>query len=157
MASKLLAIEDTLRCLTESLNLNKEASISNSTGRSTPEWPSRESGPERNDGPRPVFGARLAHIDFSTYDGTDPTEWLNRVDQFFYFQETPEEHRVSLAAFHIGGEANQWRQRLKKTHKEEGRELGWTEFVDELWARFGPTECEDFDETFFRVKQIGPL
>jgi len=26
-----------------------------------------------------------------------------------------------------------------------------------LWARFGPTECEDFDEALSKVKQEGSL
>lgn len=33
----------------------------------------------------------------------------------------------------------------------------WKTFVDELWAHFGPTECEDFDEALSRVKQTGSL
>jgi hypothetical protein len=29
----------------------------------------------------------------------------------------------------------------------------WDIFQEELWARFGPTECEDFDEALSKVKQ----
>lgn len=31
----------------------------------------------------------------------------------------------------------------------------WAIFEEELWALFGPTECEDFDEALSRVKQMG--
>ena len=35
--------------------------------------------------------------------------------------------------------------------------LTWEAFEDELWARFGPSECEDFDEALSWVKQMGSL
>jgi len=41
--------------------------------------------------------------------------------------------------------------------EEEGRVLSWTNFEDELWARFGPSECEDFDEALSRIRQGGSL
>lgn len=39
--------------------------------------------------------------------------------------------------------------------QEEGRSVTWEFFEEELWARFGPTECEDFDEALSRVRQVG--
>lgn len=33
----------------------------------------------------------------------------------------------------------------------------WRIFTEELWARFGPSDCEDFDEALSRVKQTGML
>ena len=33
----------------------------------------------------------------------------------------------------------------------------WELFKEELWARFGPTECEDFDEALSKVRQIRSL
>jgi len=30
-------------------------------------------------------------------------------------------------------------------------------FEDELWARFGPSECENFDEALLRIRQTGSL
>jgi hypothetical protein len=35
--------------------------------------------------------------------------------------------------------------------------LSWDKFEEELWARFGPSKCEDFDEALSRVKQLGNL
>ena len=84
-------------------------------------------------------------------------EWFSRVAQFFEYQGTPDNQKVSLASFHLEGEANQWWQWVQRTYKEEGRVLTWKIFEEELWARFGPTECEDFDEALSRVKQTGFL
>jgi hypothetical protein len=36
--------------------------------------------------------------------------------------------------------------------EEEGRVLSWANFEDELWAHFGPSECEDFDEALSRIR-----
>lgn len=62
-----------------------------------------------------------------------------------------------LASFHLEGEANQWWQWLRRAYQEDGQLVTWKAFVEELWARFGPTECEDFDEALSRVKQTSSL
>ena len=54
---------------------------------------------------------------------------------------------MSLASFHLEGEANQWWQWLRRAYHEERKEVMWDIFVEELWSRFGPTDCEDFDES----------
>ncbi|KAH9735040.1 hypothetical protein KPL71_017615 [Citrus sinensis] len=41
--------------------------------------------------------------------------------------------------------------------QQDGQAVTWNTFVDELWARFGPTECEDFDEALSHVQQTGTL
>ncbi|KAH7567945.1 hypothetical protein JRO89_XS07G0195100 [Xanthoceras sorbifolium] len=54
-------------------------------------------------------------------------------------------------------EANQWWRWLQRTHKDEGKEVTWEIFVEELWAQFGPTDCEDFNEALSKIKQTGSL
>lgn len=55
-------------------------------------------------------------------------------------------------------ESNQWWQWLRKTYQEEKKQkVTWAAFEEELWARFGPTGCEDFDEALSKVKQTGTL
>ena len=46
---------------------------------------------------------------------------------------------------------------MRKAYQEEGLPVTWETFVDELWARFGPTDCEDFNEALSRVEQTGFL
>jgi hypothetical protein len=99
----------------------------------------------------------MAKLDFPQYSGDDPTEWFNWVDQFFEYQETVDNQKVSLASFHLEGEANQWWQWLHRAYKEEGRTVTWEIFEEELWARFGPTKCEDFDEALSKIRQVGSL
>lgn len=61
-------------------------------------------------GGREIFTSKLAKLEFPKYSGEDPTEWFNCVDQFFEYQGTTEAQKVSLASFHLEGEANQWWQ-----------------------------------------------
>ena len=46
---------------------------------------------------------------------------------------------------------------MHRAYKEEGRTVTWEIFEEELWARFGPIECKDFDEALSRVRQVGSL
>jgi hypothetical protein len=96
-------------------------------------------------------------LDFSCYSGDDPTVWINRVIQYFDYKQISEEQRVSLAAFHLESEANQWWQWLKKLYKEERLAITWEVFERELMIRFGPTEIEDYDEALTKIQQVGTL
>ena len=62
-----------------------------------------------------------------------------------------------MAAYHLEGKANQWWQWLHRTLREEGQVISWEKFEEELWACFGPSGCEDFDEALSRIKQLGTL
>jgi hypothetical protein len=65
---------------------------------------------------------KVAKLNFPKYDGTeDPTSWVCHVEQFFDFQNTAEEYKVLLAAYHLEGEAQLWYQLFKET---KGASLG---------------------------------
>ena len=100
---------------------------------------------EESERGQPPLPTRVAKLEFPRYADDDPTEWFNRVTRYFKYQETTKEQKVVLAAYHLEGEANQWLQWMRKAYQEECRLFMWETFVDELWVRFGPTDCEDFD------------
>ncbi|KAG8635078.1 hypothetical protein MANES_17G118357v8 [Manihot esculenta] len=132
---------------------SKEAS--SSAGDQTSQVRDKQVGPR--DGGKPFYSAKLAKLEFPKYSGDDPTEWFTRVDQFFEYQGTPAAEKVSLASYHLRGEANEWWQWLCRTHTEAGTTVTWDIFFEELWSRFGPTDCEDFDESLSKIQQTGPL
>ncbi|KAL6350705.1 hypothetical protein AAG906_028162 [Vitis piasezkii] len=70
------------------------------------------------------FSSKIAKLEFPRFSGDDPTEWLNRVDQFFEFQEIAADQKGSIS---------------------------WEAFEDEVRARFGPPDSEDFDEALSRA------
>lgn len=105
---------------------------------------------------KPLLASKLAKLDFPKFLVIiQLSGW--RGLKFFLYQGTPSIQKVSLAPFHLYGEANQWWQWLQKTYKEEQQDVNWAIFVDELWARFGPTGCENFDEALSKIKQTGSL
>ncbi|RVW32935.1 hypothetical protein CK203_112638 [Vitis vinifera] len=146
-------LEDTVNRLSEILLSTRESSNNHNNGREGFVRPQRE----ENDSGRQIFSSKMAKLEFPKYSGADPTEWCNRVAQFFEFQDTVDNQKVSLASFHLEREANQWWQWLRRAYQEEDRVVTWELFEEELWARFGPIECEDFDEALSKVRQIGSL
>jgi hypothetical protein len=96
-------------------------------------------------------------MEFPKFRGDDPIIWLDRSAQFFEYQATAEEQKVTLAAFYLDGEANQWWKWVKRIYQAEDRPITWAILEKELLARFGPIEYEDYDEALSRVKQKGSL
>lgn len=146
--------------LEESLKVLSDAVLSSRASQSSPSvergQPNRDQQDDTDNTHLNILPLRTK-IEFPRFAGDDPTEWFNRVAQFFEFQRTPENQKVSLAAFHLEGEANQWWQWMNRTYQEENLIVTWTMFTEELWSRFGPTDGEDFDEALSRVKQSGTL
>jgi hypothetical protein len=62
-------------------------------------------GPEIN--PFPNTSIKL---DIPRFDGTDPMGWIFKINQFFYFHNTPEEQRLCIASFYMEGAALTWFQ-----------------------------------------------
>ncbi|KAA8538159.1 hypothetical protein F0562_027767 [Nyssa sinensis] len=156
-ADKFHQMEDTLNKLMEALLSHKEGSSNNTNDHNGRFRYNRDELMERTEGGRQLFSFKLAKLEFPIYSGDDLIERFNRVDQFFEYQGTTDAQKVSLASFPLEGEANQWWQWLRRAYKKEGREVMWAIFEEERWARFGPTECEDFDEALSRVKHMGSL
>nr|TKR91215.1 hypothetical protein D5086_0000225710 [Populus alba] len=145
MADRHRQMEETLNRLSDVLLANQAPAVHGNQHR------------EGHEGGRQIVSSKSAKLEFPRFSGDDPTEWFNRVNQFFEFQNTAETQKVSLASYHLEGEANQWWQWIRRNFQDEGRAIAWVDFEDELWARFGPSECENFDETLSRIRQTGSL
>lgn len=105
-----------------------------------------------------MFESRpVVKLEFPRFEGGDPTVWHTRAEQYFEFQMTAEPQKVPVASYHLEGEANEWWQWLHRAYKEGNQIVTWDVFVGEIWARFGPTEGEDFDEALSKITQTGSL
>jgi len=63
----------------------------------------------------PLAAQRVHKLVFPVYNGLeDPLPWLNRCEQFFRAQQTPNDGKVWLASFYMTGDAQQWYYRLEK-------------------------------------------
>ncbi|KAA8541297.1 hypothetical protein F0562_025260 [Nyssa sinensis] len=142
MADKLQHVETTLNRLSEVLFANQETSHVHHT---------RDTHP----GDCQVVSLKLARLEFPHFTSDDPREWLSRVYQFFEFQHTPETQKITLASYHLEGEANQWWEWVRHTYQTEDLIITWLDFEEELLARFGLFNCENFDEDLSRIRQLG--
>lgn len=75
------------------------------------------------------------------------------LNNFFQFQETPETDQVSLASFHLEGDAQLWYQLLK----QDMSHLIWDDFRKELLSRFGPSQFCDFFGELTKLQQHGTV
>lgn len=101
-------------------------------------------------GRSPHFAPRNVKLDFPRFNGEeDPTTWVCRAEQFFRFQGTNEGDKTALASFHLKGEAQLWYQILLR----KGREIGWAEFTERLFARFRPTQYYNPFEELTKLQQ----
>ena len=50
-----------------------------------------------------VFSPKMAKLKFPKFSEDNPTEWFNRVYQFFEFQGVTNAQKVLLASFHLKG------------------------------------------------------
>ena len=76
-------------------------------------------------GPHGHTVPRYHKLSFPTFDGkVDPLGWLNKCEQFFRAQQTPDADRVWLASYHLSGTAQQWYITLER----DAGEPAWDEF-----------------------------
>lgn len=58
---------------------------------------------EHNREGRHMVSSKTVKLEFSRFSGDNPTEWFNRMNQIFEFQNTPEAQRVAMASYHLEG------------------------------------------------------
>ncbi|KAL9429507.1 hypothetical protein AB3S75_031336 [Citrus x aurantiifolia] len=106
LTDRLHRLEETMSKLVDSLSISKGTPSHNNSDHAGPSQPSRGD----SEGSCHQLASRLTKLECPRYSDDDPTEWYNRIMQFFEYQEATDEQKVSLAFFHLEGEANQWWQ-----------------------------------------------
>lgn len=92
-------------------------------------------------------------MDFPCFDGGDPNEWIVKVQQLFSYYQTPEDHKLEIASFHIEGKALSWYSWLM----ESSSVASWEDVLVALLIRFGPSAYEDPVGAFTKFWQIGSV
>ena len=108
-----VGINDKLQCLEESIS--KLVELNSATKGTTNRDSAENLGSiklvrEESDAGRPMLPTWITKLEFPRFASDDLTEWYNKVSQCFEYQETMDEHKVTLATYHLEGEANQWWQ-----------------------------------------------
>lgn len=92
---------------------------------------------------------KIAILDFSHYNGSnDPTSWIYCIKQFFKFQSTLKEDKVTLADYHLDGDIiNSLKAQLK-------RQLGHFLNLPYMDAKYGPMIFENHFANLTKLKQV---
>ncbi|VFQ92985.1 unnamed protein product [Cuscuta campestris] len=92
-------------------------------------------------------------IEFPSFEGGNPREWIKKCRQYFSLCKVPEEQQVNLASIHLKGRAEIW-----FSNYGQGRNnMCWDEFVMDLGARFKEDDHNDIVEEFNKLCQTGDL
>lgn len=78
-------------------------------------------------------------LDVPRFDGNESSGWVYHAEQFFAYHRTPANQRMVIESFHHEGKALQWYCWMEKY----GAVKGWTDVVEALEVRIGPSEYDD--------------
>lgn len=121
------------------------------------QWEFGQTRREESNDNKQIFSSKMAKMEFHKYIGYDHIEWLNRATQFFEYQGTTDDQKLSFVSYHLEREANQWWQWLHHAYQEDSHRVTMKLFEEELVAHFGPMKCEDFDKALSKVQRTGSL
>jgi hypothetical protein len=100
------------------------------------------------------YKPKLAKMDFPKYKGVDdPTSWICRVEQFFEFQQTKEEDKLPMAAYHLEEEAQMWYQLFRDSEET----VTWESLKVALHIHYGLTVFEDHFGDLTKLQQVGTV
>lgn len=83
----------------------------------------------------------IMSLEVPKFDGTEPHSWVFKIEEYFNLHNTPEEHRIPIASFHMEGEASSWFRWLKTSNLL----TTWADFLQKVKRRFGASQFEDHE------------
>ncbi|RRT63513.1 hypothetical protein B296_00012215 [Ensete ventricosum] len=92
-------------------------------------------------------------VDFPRWEGGDPTRWISRAEQYFCYHKILGASMVDIAIIHLERDAIQLYDWFEYTH----RVPTWRQFKSGLLLRFGPSEYENIDGQFAKIRQTSTV
>ncbi|KAJ0096005.1 hypothetical protein Patl1_15454 [Pistacia atlantica] len=96
---------------------------------------------------------RSIRVEVPRFDGANASGWLMKIQNFFDFHHTPVHQRLSIASFHLEGEALEHYQWLHKNHLLRD----WQDFMTSIEHRFGDSKYEDAFGKLTKLTQTGTV
>jgi len=90
-------------------------------------------------------------LDIPRFNGHDPLGWIFKITQFFYYQGTPNDDRITVTSFYLDGPALSWFQWMHKN----GFITSWQAMLHAIETRFAPSFYDDPRGTLFKLSQRG--
>lgn len=92
-------------------------------------------------------------MEFPIFDGTDPSGWTYRAEQFFLHQQTPLTQRLLIASYHLEGKALQWFRWMERSNAI----ASWDDFSKGFMTRFGQSLYDDAVGTLTKLRQTSSV
>ena len=106
-----------------------------------------------NPSPANTNNPQKMKLDVPRFDGSDPSGWIFKIQQFFAYHSTPDSERLTIASFYMEGPALAWFQWLMRNHQL----TTWQSFLEALDVRFSHSPYEDPTGLLFKLTQIGTV
>ncbi len=71
-------------------------------------------------------------LDYPTFGGEEPREWISKSEQYFRLYQIPEEQWVEVATLHFSGRAHRW----KEGYLLDKPNISWEELTEATCRRF---------------------
>ncbi|XP_057433508.1 uncharacterized protein LOC130726281 [Lotus japonicus] len=102
---------------------------------------------------QPAHLPKHMKLQLIAFDGSDPLDWLFKVEQYFQFHQLPPSQRLDLMAFYMTEDALSWYKWMSNNNQLST----WEEFTRALTLRFGPSTYENHQQELFKLKQISSM
>ncbi|CAL1407630.1 unnamed protein product [Linum trigynum] len=105
-----------------------------------------------------LFRGRTVTLKFPKFTGQeDLSGWMARVEKYLRYQDISEEHKVTLASFHMEDDANQWLVWIEEEFTQSGMDMTCEDFRAEFWKRYGSTDKAVEHEALAKIRQTGSV
>jgi len=92
-------------------------------------------------------------LDVPRFNGSDPSGWIFKIQQFFAYHSTPKSERLTIASFYMEGPALAWFQWLAQNHQL----TTWASFLEAIEACFAHSPYKDPTGILFKLTQKGTV
>lgn len=96
---------------------------------------------------------RSMKMDVPKFDGSDPSGWIFRIEEFFAFHNAPDDLRLSIVSFHLEGRASAWFRWMKANNLI----TSWASFLLNVKQRFGDSIYEDPQGALSKLSQTSSV
>lgn len=92
-------------------------------------------------------------MEFPKFEGGDPRGWILKAEKYFRYYQTPDNHKVNVAAIYLEGDALD----LFAWINSEQTLLYWEELKKALQENYGPAEFQNPDEHLCNIRRTGTV
>lgn len=93
------------------------------------------------------FQVRNIKLDFPRFDGSEVMNWIFRVEQFFDYYATPDNHCLTIVTMHMEKDVVPCFQMISRNASFQS----WTMFTRALEREFGPSPYESPRTALFKL------